>query len=137
MNHEGARYRVARERTRIEDELRRLVATVQEESPLHQDQTGEGHEAGSEMVLEEVDLALVADLNETLAAVGRAEARIVNGTYGRSIESGLPISHDRLNAMPLAERTVDEQNRYEARVDAGRLRIVTGDAATADPEANR
>ena len=43
----------------------------------------------------------------------RAEARIAEGTYGRSVESGLPIPDERLEAEPLAERTVEEQSEYE------------------------
>jgi DnaK suppressor protein len=35
--------------------------------------------------------------------------RIARGTYGRSIESGLPIPDERLEVEPLAERTIEEQ----------------------------
>ena len=54
--------------------------------------------------MEGVELALVVDLREQLAAVGRAEERIAAGTYGRSIESDAPIPDERLAAAPLAER---------------------------------
>ena len=60
-----------------------------------------------------VDEALVAALQDELAAVDRAEARIAEGTFGRSVESGLPIPDERLEAQPLAERTVEEQSEYE------------------------
>ena len=43
----------------------------------------------------------------------RAEARIAQGTFGLSVESGEPIPDDRLEAEPLAERTVEEQSQYE------------------------
>ena len=35
------------------------------------------------------------------------------GTYGLSVESGEPIPDDRLEAVPWAERTVEEQARYD------------------------
>ena len=47
-----------------------------------------------------------------LAAVERAEARLAAGTYGLSIESGKPIPDQRLEALPTAERTVEEQERW-------------------------
>jgi DnaK suppressor protein len=60
-----------------------------------------------------VTVALAADLREQLAAVGRAEERIAHGTYGRSVETGIPIPDERLEAQPLAERTVEEQRLFE------------------------
>ena len=39
----------------------------------------------------------------------RAEARLAAGTYGLSIESGKPIPDERLEAVPTAERTVEEE----------------------------
>jgi DnaK suppressor protein len=60
-------------------------------------------------------VALTADLRAQLAAVWRAEERIARGTYGRSVESGTPIPGDRLDAEPLAERTIEEQRLYERR----------------------
>ncbi len=51
------------------------------------------------------------DLQRELAALERAEARLAEGTYGLSVESGKPISDGRLEALPTAERTVEEQGR--------------------------
>ena len=52
-------------------------------------------------------------LRAELEAVERAEARLFEGTYGLSIESGTPISEGRLHTFPTAERTEQEQERYE------------------------
>jgi DnaK suppressor protein len=52
-------------------------------------------------------------LEDELAALERAEARLAAGTYGLSIESGEPIPDERLEANPLAERTVTEERRFE------------------------
>jgi DnaK suppressor protein len=46
-----------------------------------------------------------------LAAIERAEARLAAGTYGLSIESGRPIADERLEAIPTAERTTEEEAR--------------------------
>ncbi len=62
---------------------------------------------------DEVDEALDAHLREELEAVERAERRLEEGTYGLSIESGEPIPAPRLEAIPWAERTAEEQERYE------------------------
>jgi DnaK suppressor protein len=53
------------------------------------------------------------DLRSRLAAIERAEQRLADGTYGRSVDSGQPIPDARLEAVPWAERTVDEQAAWE------------------------
>jgi DnaK suppressor protein len=87
MDPERARELLTAERTRIERALAQLG---------HQD-TGE--EADED------------DLREELAAVERAESRLAAGTYGISIESGRPIPDERLEAVPTAERTAEEEAR--------------------------
>ena len=62
---------------------------------------------------DEVDEALAEQLREELEAVERAEQRLEEGKYGLSIESGEPIPAPRLEAVPWAERTAEEQERYE------------------------
>ena len=42
----------------------------------------------------------------------RAEARLKDGTYGLSTDSGEPIPDARLAARPTAERTVEEEDRF-------------------------
>jgi DnaK suppressor protein len=111
LNDRRARELVARERARIESALAGLGGEMRAEGPLGRQQTGEYADAGSTSVA----VALEADLREQLAAVGRAEERIAGGTYGRSVESGIPIPDDRLEAEPLAERTIEEQRLYERR----------------------
>ena len=103
----------ARERRRIETALAELTGEERAEDESQFDQAGESREAGSAVQHELVDDALAASLRDELAAVVRAEARIADGTYGLSIESGSPIPDERLEAQPLAERTVEEQSEYE------------------------
>jgi DnaK suppressor protein len=57
---------------------------------------------------EALDDAVSASLRERLAAIDRAEQRLAEGTYGRSVRSGRPIPDERLLVQPAAELTVDE-----------------------------
>jgi DnaK suppressor protein len=111
VNEPRARELVAWERARVESMLAELGGKIRAEGSLERQQTGEYEDAGSTSVA----IAFGADLREQLAAVGRAEERIARGTYGRSVKSGTPIPDDRLEAEPLAERTVEEQRLYERR----------------------
>ena len=113
MDEDRARGLVARERRRIETALAELAGEEQAEDASQFDQTGESSEAGSEIQHELVDEAVEAGLRNELAAVERAEARLADGSFGLSVESGARIPDDRLEAHPLAERTVEEQARFE------------------------
>ena len=113
MNERRARELVARERTRVEALLAEQVGEIRADGPLQRQQTGEYEDAASALDSESVSVALAADLREQLAAVGRAEERIARGTYWISIESGLPVPDERLEAEPLAERTIEEQRGFE------------------------
>ena len=113
MDEHQARALVARERRRIEAALAELTGDEQAEDASRFDQTGESHEAGTDIQQVNVDEALATALRNELAAVVRAEARIAQGTYGISVESGSRIPDERLEAEPLAERTVEEKTRFE------------------------
>jgi DnaK suppressor protein len=107
MDSERARELLAAERRRIERGLARLE---------HQDTGEEADEEdpanlGADLYQDEFDEGLADDLREELAAVERAEARLAAGTYGLSIESGQPIPDERLEAVPTAERTAEEEAR--------------------------
>jgi DnaK suppressor protein len=66
---------------------------------------------GTELFEKERDEGLADALREELAAIERAEARVEQGTYGTSVVSGRPIPDGRLEAIPWADRTADEQGR--------------------------
>ena len=110
MDPDRARALLERERTRIEKALADLAP--EDTGELSDLNTHLGDEA-SELYEEERDEGLSDDLRQQLAAVERAEERLADGTYGLSIESGEPIPDARLEAQPTAERTVEEQSRYE------------------------
>lgn len=110
MESEHARELLARERERIERALRGLTPQTSDE-PTTTDQ----HLAdqASDLYDAELDEGLSDDLRAALAAVKRAEQRLAEGTYGLSIESGEPLGDERLEVVPTAERTVEEQARYD------------------------
>jgi DnaK suppressor protein len=97
-----------RERERIERELAGLGRGDDDELS-HVDQ----HLAdeGSELFEDERDEGIADSLREELAAIGRAEQRLEEGVYGLSVQSGEPIPDARLEAVPWAERTVEEEAR--------------------------
>jgi DnaK suppressor protein len=109
VDQERARELLARDRARIEQRLAQL-----EGESLESDENEEPGDVDSEdLYQDEFNATRAADVRAELAALERAEERLANGTYGLSIVSGDPISDKRLEAVPTAERTVEEQQRYE------------------------
>jgi len=106
MEPERARELLARERERIEQ---RLATLGHEDTGEPADEVDPANLA-SELYQDELDEGLADGLRDQLAAVDRAEARLAAGTYGRSIESGQPIPDERLEALPTAERTAEEES---------------------------
>ena len=108
MEPERAKDLLARERERIEGLLRMHSG----EGPLEGDQQVEPGDTDDESLYQdELDAGRIRDLREQLAAVERAEQRLRDGTYGRSVLSGEQIPDARLEARPTAELTVEEQQR--------------------------
>jgi RNA polymerase-binding transcription factor len=107
MDPARARELLAAERMRIEQALGERTH-VDTGEPLDEDDPGN---QASDLYQDELDEGLADRLREELAAVARAEARLAAGTYGRSIESGEPIPDERLEAVPTAERTIEEEAR--------------------------
>jgi RNA polymerase-binding transcription factor len=107
-----ARELLRRERERIESSLADLEKI--RESELEEIDTDiNPYDDGETIEEEQVDNALAEQLRAELAAVERAEKRLEDGTYGFSVESGDPIPAERLETIPWAERTAEEQERYE------------------------
>jgi DnaK suppressor protein len=103
MDPEHARQRLAEERARIEQELE---GHGQEESS---DEPKDSGDQANELEQTDTDNALRAESRQTLEAIERAEARLDDGTYGKSVISGDPIPDERLEAIPWADRNVDEE----------------------------
>jgi RNA polymerase-binding transcription factor len=112
MDAERASELLARERARIEQGL----AVLDRDGPLEGSNRIEpGDEGSQELYLDELGEGRREELQRALAAVERAEARLAAGTYGLSVESGAPIPDGRLEALPTAERTVEEEEAYRRR----------------------
>jgi DnaK suppressor protein len=105
MDADRAHELLAAERARIERALARLR---REEDGEPADEFDAANLA-SDLYQEELDEGLADDLREQLAAVERAEQRLAAGTFGLSIESGQPIPDERLEAIPTAELTAEEE----------------------------
>jgi DnaK suppressor protein len=107
VDPDRARELLAAERERIERALARLGHEDTGEPADEEDPAN----LASDLYQDELDEGLSDDLREELAAVERAEARLAAGTYGLSVESGSPIPDERLEALPTADRTTEEEAR--------------------------
>jgi len=112
MDPDRARQLLQSERERIENELRGLRASRGDGELADVDQ--HNADAGTELFDNERDRSMIQRLERELEAIERAEQRVQDGTYGVSVESGDPIPEGRLEAIPWAERTAEEQAAFEA-----------------------
>ena len=103
MDEQKARERLAEERARIERELAGIGPDQEEEQPEDIGDQGDDLEQAGK------DEALREQLERTLEAIARAEERLGEGTYGKSVISGEPIPDERLEALPWADRLVEEE----------------------------
>jgi DnaK suppressor protein len=110
MDPDRARHLLELERLRIERAIANL-GTKAPEGSLARSEPGDRD--SEELYQDEFDAGQAEHLDEQLAAVERAEARLVAGTYGLSVESGRPIPDARLEVVPTAERTLEEQRLVE------------------------
>jgi DnaK suppressor protein len=104
LDDRRARELLAAERARIEEALREAAIEPNDELS-----TTEMADDATDTYQNEFDQGRMDDLRDRLAAVARAEERLREGTYGRSIESGKPIPDERLEIYPTAELTIQEE----------------------------
>ena len=112
---------IAKQKERLQslrEELLRImrVAEGDERTRTEQDADFTEHDAGDmsrDIFDREVDATIVEQVEQRLAIVERALQKIEEGTYGLSDVSGEPIPRGRLEAVPEAIRTVEEQQRFE------------------------
>jgi DnaK suppressor protein len=113
VDAERARELLTRERKRVEQELASLRSDRGDGELSNVDQ--HTADTGTELFEAERDRSMIDRLEQELGAIARAEKRLEEGTYGISVDSGQPIADGRLEAVPWAERTAEEQGRYDAR----------------------
>jgi DnaK suppressor protein len=112
---------VAKQRERLERErarLLRVVRGVEEDNRERAEDEGDftEHDSGDmsrSIFTREMDETVAQQAEERLERVERALQKIEEGTYGLSDESGNPIPRGRLEALPEATLTVEEQQRRE------------------------
>jgi DnaK suppressor protein len=107
MDSQTARELLSRERSRVEQALKALGEPLEGSDRLEP-----GDRDSEDLYQDEYNEGRRDELRDELDAIERAEARLEAGTYGLSIESGEPIPDGRLEALPTAERTVEEEERY-------------------------
>jgi len=107
MDEDEARARVRAERAEVRRLLEDTEAAGQQDRAA-ENETGDVGDQAQALAAEGMDDALAERLRDRMAALDRAEQRLDNGTFGRSIRSGLPIPDERLEADPAAELTVEE-----------------------------
>jgi DnaK suppressor protein len=111
---------VAQQRERLL-ELREELSRIQR--GMEGDQRNRGEEQGDtqpdsgdesqDMFNREMDATIGEQAGQRLRDVERALEKVDEGTYGLSDESGEPIARGRLEAVPEALRTMDEQQSFE------------------------
>ena len=111
---------VERQRERLvdlRDELVRIRQGVSaDEEDLGQtegDTTLDSGDLSQDMFTREMDASIGEQAERRLGEIDRALQKIEEGTYGLSDDSGEPIPLGRLEAVPEALRTVEEQQRFE------------------------
>lgn len=108
MDEERARELLRAERSRVEGLLDQVVGSGRGERLAADEPGGEAADLAEPLTAEEVDDAVSVALRQRLAALERAERRLEQGVFGRSVRSGVPIPDERLEADPAAELTVEE-----------------------------
>ncbi len=107
MDEERARTLLQGERAEVEAMLRDVTGSGDQDREAERE-TGDSGDTADALESEGVDNAVESSLRERLAAVERAEQRLADGTFGLSVQSGLPIPDERLEVAPTAELTVEE-----------------------------
>ncbi|MEW6636970.1 MAG: TraR/DksA C4-type zinc finger protein [Actinomycetota bacterium] len=120
-NQELDRDFVEQQRRRLEERREELlrIARGMNEDEREREESEEDfteHDSGDmsqSLYTREMDATVGEQAERRLEDVERALQKIEEGTYGLSDESGERIPRGRLEAMPEAIRTIEEQERFE------------------------
>jgi DnaK suppressor protein len=110
---------IQRQRERLEverEELLRVRGGLREDQRFRAEEEEDftQHDSGDRshsLFTREVDATVEEQVERRLRNVERALQKIEEGTYGLSDDSGEPIPRGRLEAVPEATRTVEEEQR--------------------------
>jgi RNA polymerase-binding transcription factor len=111
---------IAQQKQRLQDlkaELERVRDGLEEDQRFRAEEEEDftQHDSGDmsqSLFTREVDATVEQQVERRLENIERALQKIDEGTYGLSDDSGEPIPKGRLEAVPEAVRTVEEQERY-------------------------
>jgi len=129
LNDEDLKYferRLLDERNRISGEMGHLENTILKVNP--RDSAGDLSgsyafhmaDAGTDSMEREISFDIASKEGRLLREIDDALRRIYNGVYGICESSGKPIARARLEALPWARYTVEEQHNIERQQRAGR-----------------
>jgi DnaK suppressor protein len=107
LDHEVARARLLAERAEVMSLLTDTERSGWEDREAERE-TGDIADPAQSLTAQGEDDAIAESMRDRLAALDRALKRLDDGSYGRSVRSGLPIPDERLEADPAAELTVEE-----------------------------
>jgi len=118
MDPDRARKRLEEERERLErirDSLAGDPEMTGDASAIDELSSADQHpgDIGTETFEHEKNQSLLESVNAQLTDIEAAFERLEKGSYGKSVLSGEPIGDDRLEAVPYARYTVQEQAEIE------------------------
>ena len=108
MDEDQARALVRAKRAEVQSLLETTEREGRQDRAAEDEQGADISDPAQPLTAQFENEAITASLRDRLAALDRAEQRLNNGTYGLSVESGLPIPDERLEADPAAELTIEE-----------------------------
>ena len=110
MDEAHARTLLETERAEVAELLGETESAEEQDRETEDEEaeTGDSADAATSLTAEGMDDSTADTLRDRLAAIDRALRRLDDGTYGRSVRSGVPIPDERLEADPAAELTVEE-----------------------------
>ncbi len=105
--------RLLNRKAELERMQREAQEVARERSQEYQDAQADSGDESQYLFEREVDATLGQQFGQELKDVSRALEKIEEGTYGLSDRSGEPIPRGRLEAIPEALYTIEEQQRRE------------------------
>jgi DnaK suppressor protein len=108
MEENRARSLLQAERAEVQSLLTGTEQAGEEDRESEDERGVDVDDPAQSLTAEGMDDAIAESLRDRLDTIDRALKRLDDGTYGRSVRSGVPIPDERLEADPAAELTVEE-----------------------------
>ncbi len=125
MDENRARSLLQAERAEVQGLLAGSEQAGQEDRETEDEEGGvDSVDPATSLTAEGMDDAIAESMRDRLAAIDSALHRLDDGTYGRSVRSGVPIPDERLEADPAAELTIEEARQEERAAEREQAREV-------------